>query len=184
MLAAPIRSFAVVWRRRWWLARGLAMVLVLVATAVAAALVKPAPVVADAPAVATVLTDSTLLAAPAPDAAVLCRLPAGTEVFLTGSAAPGFLEATVGAERGWIAAGDLSISGTRAIQLATATGDAPILASPRPDAEPLGRVPAGGVVILTGADVGTYVAGSYEGTGGWIAEADLGLPYDRDSIAR
>ena len=39
---------------------------------------------------------------------------------------------------------------------------------------------AGGVVLLTGANVGAFVAGSFGGVGGWIAEADLALPMDRD----
>ena len=138
---------------------------------------------AEAPPLAVVASDTPLLAAPDPEAAAMADVAAGTEVVLTGSATPGFLEVTLDGETGWIAAQDLSISNRVGIRLATASADTPILAAPMPDADELGRVPDGGVVILTGANVGSFVAASYEGTGGWVAEADLGLPYDHDHPA-
>jgi len=143
-------------------------------------MVGPAFAAADAPALATVSAETPLLAAPAEDAPVLATVAAGTEVILTGSAAIGYLEATVDGETGWIAAQSLSVSGRDGVDLTVASEETAIRAAPVADGPVLATVPAGGVVILTGADVGPYVAGSYEGTGGWIAEADLGLPYDAD----
>lgn len=167
--------------RQTWRAVLLAMLLAVVV--VGTAVLLPATTLADAPALATVAVETPLLATPNADAAELATLPAGTEVFLDGSAAPGFLAVCVDGRSGWIDARRLSVSNRVGIPLAAATLETPILAAPRQDAAVLGTVPPGGVVILTGANVGAYVAASYEGTGGWIAEADLGMPFDADHNA-
>lgn len=163
--------------------RALALAFSLIGVVSLAAAMAPAPVAADAPALATVAVETTLLAAPVAGAAVLATVPAGTEVVLSGSAAVGFLEATVDDETGWLDARVLEVSDRVGIALAVAVAETPILLAPLPNAESRGTVPAGGVVILTGAEVGAFVAGSYEGTGGWFAEAALGLAYDHDGAA-
>ena len=146
-------------------------------------LAQPGPVAADAPAIATVAYDSPLLAMPSEGADVLAEVPVGTEVILTGSTAIGFLQVTVDDQTGWVAAPSLAISNRIGIPLAEAAGETQILVAPMPGADVLGAIPAGGVAILTGAEVGQYVAASYDGVGGWVAESDLGLPYDADETA-
>jgi hypothetical protein len=156
------------------------MVTLLVLAAFAAQAFLPGIALAKAPALAIVAADTPLLVAPQADAQVVRTLRAGDEVELTGGTAIGFLAVIFRGDRGWVAASDLAISGNVGIPLAEAPNGARILAAPLRDAAVLGRVPPGGVVLLTGAQVGTFVAGSYEGVGGWIEESDLTLPYDAD----
>jgi hypothetical protein len=144
----------------------------------------PGFVLAEAPGLATVADRTPLLAAPNEDTAVVAQLREGDEVALTGQTALGYLEVEFRGDRGWVASSDLSVSGNVGIPLAEAAAGAAIRAAPMTDAEVLRRVPPGGVVILTGAHVGVFVAGSYEGVGGWIAETDLAMPYDADGNAR
>ncbi len=156
--------------------------LLVLATIVAQAFA-PAIARAEAPALAIVAIDTPLLIAPQADAQVIRSLQAGDQVELTGGTAIGFLAVIFRGDRGWVAASDLAVSGNVGIPLAEATNGARILAAPMRDAAVLGRVPPGGVVLLTGANVGNFVAGSYDGVGGWIEESDLSLPYDADSGA-
>lgn len=153
---------------------------VLAAVAIAPSVIRPVPAVAEAPGLATVVSDTPLLAEPDPDAAMLTTVAAGSEVVLSGAAALGYLEVTADGRTGWVPAQDLTVGGQAGIPVADADEPTPILAAPVPDAEVLATIPAGGVVILTGANVGGYVAGSYEGTGGWISEVALGMPHDAD----
>ena len=159
-LALPTRSDA----RRQVLAlvAGLAILLGSFAVAPAA--------VAHAPALAVATGDAALLAAPDATAPVVATIADGTEVELTGAAATDFLEVLAGGSRGWVAIGSLDDG---RFATATATLNAPIQAGPRPDAEALGIVPAGGTVILTVAAADGYVAGSFDGVGGWIRATDL-----------
>ena len=166
------------------LARHRLRVLAGAAALVAAAGLAPLAALANAPGLATVAVRSPLRAGPLDDAAVRRQLQVGDEVELTGQTALGYLEVEVRGERGWVASSDLAVSDRIGIPLAEAVNGAAIRAAPTPDAEVLDRVPPGGVAILTGAQVGPYVAGSYEGVGGWIAEADLALPFDADGPAR
>ena len=156
---------------------------VLSVVAVVPSAIQPIPTAAAAPGLATVVSETPLLAGPEPDAEVLADLGAGIEVVLSGSAAPGYLAVSVDGRSGWVAAQDLSLSNRVGIPLEDAEEQTSLLAAPMAEAEVLGTVPAGGVVILTGANVGGYVAGSYEGTGGWISEEALGMPYDDDQTA-
>lgn len=135
---------------------------------------------AEAPALAIVANDTPMLVAPQADSQVVRTLQAGDEVELTGGTAIGFLAVIFRGDRGWVASSDLAVSGNVGIPLAEAANGARILAAPMRDAAVLGRVPGGGVVLLTGAQVGNFVAGSYDGVGGWIEESDLSLPYDAD----
>ena len=153
---------------------------ILASLGIAPSVIEPPSVVAEAPGLATVVSETPLLAAPDPDAAVMAGLAVGSEVVLSGSAALGYLEVTADGRTGWASGQDLSVSGDAGIPVADADESTPILAAPLPDGEVLGTVPAGGVVILTGANVGGYVAGSSEGTGGWISEDALGMPHDAD----
>lgn len=166
--AARRQSWPVVW----------GLVLALLALVAPASL--PPLAVAKSVALATVAVDTPLLVGPDEDAGVEAGLSEGDEVELTGRTAVGFLEVERRGERGWVAASDLALSDRVGIPLAEAAAGAAIRAAPMPDAEVLGSVPAGGVVLLTGANVGAFVAGSFDGVGGWIAEADLALPMDRD----
>ncbi|MFM9106781.1 MAG: SH3 domain-containing protein, partial [Chloroflexota bacterium] len=139
---------------------------------------------AEAPAIATVLADAPLLEAPDAGAAVIRTVPEGADVELTGTNAVGFLQVRAGDDTGWMSTDVLSISAHRPVSTAVTPNGAAIYDAPMPDAGVLGEVPAGGVVILTGAHVDTWVAGSYQGVGGWIVEADLDVPYDADGTAR
>jgi hypothetical protein len=171
-LAAPARPFRLA-------AVTLALLLALVTQAIAAL-----PALAKAPALATVAAATLLLVAPQADATELRLLEPGDEVELTGGTAVGYLQVRFRGDDGWAAAAALAISGRVGIPLAQAPDGAAILAAPMPDAEVLGTIPAGGVAILTGRQVDGYAAGSFDGVGGWIAEADLTLPMDPDGTER
>ena len=144
-----------------------------------------APVVlAVAPGLATVRYDAPLLGAPDDTAAVLDTVSAGSEVELTGGTATGYVEVIANGATGWMNADVLSVSGRPGISMAVTENGAAIYDAPLPDSGVLGEVPAGGAVILTGANVGIYVAGSFEGVGGWLLESDLDVAYDADGSAR
>lgn len=137
-------------------------------------------VLASAPPLARAIQNTPVLEAPQDEARHLALVTAGTEVMLTGSAEIDYVAVEVNGQAGWIAAADLAVSNRPGISLAAAVHDARMLDAPADDGGVLGVVPSGDVVILTGANVGGFVAGSYEGVGGWIAEADIGMPYDND----
>jgi len=138
---------------------------------------------AEAPGLAVVRYDTPLLIAPESESGAIATLSAGDEVVLTGATAIDYVKVDANAGTGWVAADALSVSGRPGIPLAQAENGAPILAAPLPDATVLGEVPPGGVVMINGAQVGVYIAGSYNGIGGWIEEALLGLGFDDDSNA-
>ncbi len=178
--SAPFTTAASDRRPRAW--RAWAVTLVVLVAMVAQAFA-PGIARAEAPPLAMVARDTPLLLAPQGDAGVVRNLRAGDQVELTGGTAIGFLGVIFRGDRGWVAASDLAISGNVGIPLAEAPNGTRILAAPLPDAAVLGEVPPGGVVLLTGAHVGNYVAGSYDGVGGWIEEHELSLPYDADGGA-
>lgn len=165
-------------RRQWSRLARMSALVVLVAFVVPA--LWPNLANAEAPPLATVADETPMLVAPQADAQVVRALRPGDEVELTGGTAIGFLGVIFRGDRGWVAASDLAVSENVGIPLAEAANGARILAAPMRDAAVLGRVPSGGVVLLTGAQVGSFVAGSYDGVGGWIEESDLSLPYDAD----
>ena len=129
----------------------------------------PQPAGAEAPGIAVVRYETPLLIAPQAGSG------AGTGI--------GNVNVDTDAGNGGVAADALSVSGRPGIPLAEAESGAPILAAPLPDAPVLGEVPPGGVVMISGAEVGVYISGSYNGIGGWIEEALLGLGFDHDSNA-
>ena len=153
---------------------------VLAAVGVIPSMLQPELATAEAPGLATVAAETPLLSEPDAAATVLVSLRPGSQVVLSGSAAPGYLQVMGDGEFGWVDADDLAFGDRVGIPLEDADEEAQILAAPLPRAEVLGTVPPGGVVILTGADVGGFVAASYEGIGGWVSEASLGMAYDAD----
>jgi hypothetical protein len=128
---------------------------------------------ADAPALAVTLAAAELLAEPAAGSAVLAEIPADTQVELTGAAVPGHVEVLFQQQRGWVAAALLDAGSGPGVPLATATRELPIRDAPLPEGNVVGRVPRGGTVILTGAEIDGYLAAAYRGTGGWVLAAGL-----------
>ena len=128
---------------------------------------------AKAPPFATTVIDANLQAAPSLDADVLAVIPSGTDVELTGEAAPGYLAVYYGDGSGWVPASALSLGQRAGIDTAVTTQETPLLDAPKHDADVLAIVPAHETVILTGAHVDGYDAASHEGVGGWINERHL-----------
>lgn len=128
---------------------------------------------AKAPPLATTVVDVSVYAAPDITSDVIGAVPAGTEIELTGEAAPGFLAVYVNGGIGWIPAQFLSLSGRPGIDTATALVDTPLLEAPMRDAGVVTMVPEGASVILTGARVDGFDAASYESSGGWINDRDI-----------
>jgi hypothetical protein len=149
-----------IWSRRLW-TLAIALVLVL-------GMLFGAPVAfAHAPGLATTTADVALFEAPGASAPVLRRLPAGTEVELTGAAEGEFLEVTLAGQVGWMSVDSLD----GMIDTAPVILDASLRAAPTADGEILGAVQAGSTVILTGASVDGFLAASFAGTGGWLPAA-------------
>jgi hypothetical protein len=128
---------------------------------------------AKAPPLATTVFEVGGHAAPAPDSEVIAIIPGGTEVELTGDAAPGFLAVYDAGEVVWVPAQYLALSDRPGIDTAVAIQDTPLLDAPMRDARVLTIVPEGDAVILTGARVDGYDASSHEGVGGWLNDRDL-----------
>jgi uncharacterized protein YgiM (DUF1202 family) len=130
-------------------------------------------VAAKGPPLAETTMGVDVLAAPALDAQVLGSLAGGTEVELTGAAAPGYLEIVYGNQTAWIPSQYLSLGLRPGIDTAVTTIDTPLLDAPMPDATVLATVQQGETVILTGARLDGYDAAAHAGVGGWIDEGDL-----------
>lgn len=97
----------------------------------------------------------------------------GTELELTGEAAPGFLGVIYGEGEAWIPATNLTTGVRPGVETAMAVVDAPLTDAPLRDSGIVSYVPEGESVILTGATVDGYYAASYNGTGGWISGRDI-----------
>jgi hypothetical protein len=128
---------------------------------------------AKAPPLATTVLDAKALAAPNYDAAPVTVISQGTEVELTGEAAPGFLGVYNDGEAVWVPAQYLSLGDRPGIDTSVTVADTPLLEAPMPDAPVREIVLEGQAVILTGASVDGYDAASHDGSGGWIDEGDL-----------
>jgi Bacterial SH3 domain len=128
---------------------------------------------AKAPPHATTYVPVTLLTAPSYDAEVVGEVPAGTELELTGEAAPDFIEVVSGDGVAWAPAHDLSLGVSPGIDTAVTAAETPLLEAPLPDAGVVAVVPGGETVILTGAHVDGYDAASHDRVGGWIDAMDL-----------
>jgi uncharacterized protein YgiM (DUF1202 family) len=128
---------------------------------------------AKAPPLATTVFDAEARSAPGLDAEVVAVIPSGTEVELTGEAAPGYLAINDANDVVWVPAQYLALSDRPGIDTAVTVVDTELLDAPMRDAGVLGTVPEGEAVILTGATLDGYDASSYEGVGGWIQDRDL-----------
>ena len=135
--------------------------------------VAPPEAMAKAPPLAATIFAAEARAVPAYDEPVVAVIPAGAEVELTGAAAPGFLAVYYDGQTVWVPAQYLSLSTRPGVDTAVAIASTPLLDAPMREADVLGIVPEGESVILTGANVDDYHAGSYDGTGGWIDGRDL-----------
>lgn len=130
----------------------------------------PDAALAHAPGIAVAEFDQPLLEVPAADSAALAELAAGSELELTGDADGRYVEVVAGGVSGWVAL-DLIHAGQ--IDTAITNVVTPITDAPSDDGQLLAVVPAGDTVILTGAAVDDYLAGSYNGTGGWLPSINL-----------
>jgi hypothetical protein len=128
---------------------------------------------AKAPAHATAVFDVGVYPAPDLTSATMGTLSAGTEVELTGEAAPGFLAIYYADGVGWVPAQYLSLGVRPGIDTAVTIVDTPLLEAPIRDADVVVIVPEGESVILTGAAVGGYDAASHDGAGGWLDHRDI-----------
>jgi hypothetical protein len=122
---------------------------------------------------ATTFVPVALLTAPHYDAEVVAEVPAGTELEITGQAAPDFLAVVYGDGAAWAPAHDLSLGTAPGIDTAVTAQETPLLEAPLPDAGVVTLVPGGETVILTGARVDGYDAASHDQVGGWIDAMDL-----------
>ncbi|MBA3450829.1 MAG: SH3 domain-containing protein [Chloroflexia bacterium] len=123
---------------------------------------------AKGPPLATTIFDVDAYISPARDAAVVATIPAGTEVELTGDAAPGFLEVYYDGETVYVPSQYLSLGSQPGIDTAVTVEITPLLDAPRRDADVQLTIGEGQTVILTGASVDSYDAASFDGNGGWI----------------
>lgn len=128
---------------------------------------------AKAPPHATAYVPVTLLTAPMYDADVVAEVPAGTELELTGEAAPDFIEVVFGEGVAWAPANDLTLGVSPGIDTGVTAEQTPLLDAPMADANVVSMVPGGETVILTGAHVDGYDAASHDQAGGWIDAMDL-----------
>lgn len=143
----------------------LALVIATMFTAIA-----PGGAHAHAPGIAVVEFEQPLLEAPVVDSAALAELAAGSELELTGDADGQYVEVVAGGITGWV---DLDLIHAGQIENAITNTVTSITDAPSDDGQLLAVVPAGDTVILTGAAVDDYLAGSYNGTGGWLPAANL-----------
>jgi hypothetical protein len=128
---------------------------------------------AKAPPLAPTVLNAEALLVPDYDAAPVAVVPLGTEVELTGEAAPGFLGVYYDDEAIWVPAQYLTLGVRPGSDTGITAADTPMLDAPMRDASVPEIVLEGQAVILTGARVDGYDAASHEGTGGWINERDL-----------
>ena len=128
---------------------------------------------AKAPPLVNTVLDVTALDAPDYGAAEIAVIPQGTELELSGEAAPGFLAVYYDGQVVWVPAQYLSLGVRPGIDTAVAVEDTPLLDAPKREATVLETVLEGQTVIITGASVDGYDAASYDGTGGWILERAL-----------
>jgi hypothetical protein len=128
---------------------------------------------AKAPPLATTVLYAEALAAPGYDAAPVTVIPQGTEVELTGEAAPGFLGVYNDDEAVWVPAQYLSLDDRPGIDTGVTVAETPLLEAPMPDASVREIILEGQAVILTGVSIDGYDAAAHDGSGGWIDERDL-----------
>lgn len=150
-----------------------AALLVLIVSFCLASLGQGQDALAKAPPHATTVVSTGVFATPDLTSNPIDTLGPGTQLELTGSAAPGFLAVIYGDSEAWIPATNLTTGVRPGIETAMATIDAPLTEAPRRDSGIVTYVPEGESVILTGAAVDGYYAASYNGAGGWISGRDI-----------
>lgn len=128
---------------------------------------------ASAPPFATTTIDAGVYATPDFISEPIGTIPAGTDIEITGNAAPGFLEVYYGGGTAWVPSQYLSLGVRPGIDTAVTLRDTPLVDAPMPEGDVLAIVPADETVILTGASVNGYDAASHEGVGGWINAGDI-----------
>ena len=128
---------------------------------------------AKAPPHATTIVTTGVFTTPDLTGDQIGTISQGTELELTGEAAPGFLGVIYGEGEAWIPATNLTTGVRPGIETAVAVVDAPLTDAPLRDSGIVSYVPEGESVILTGATVDGYYAASYNGTGGWISGRDI-----------
>jgi uncharacterized protein YraI len=128
---------------------------------------------AKAPPLATTVVEAAVYAAPDSSEPAIGAIPAGTQVELTGDAAPGLLAVYYDEGVVWVPAQYLALSDRPGIDTAVTLVETPLLEAPMADAGVVVMVPPDETVILTGASVDGYDAASHEGSGGWIDRKDI-----------
>jgi hypothetical protein len=128
---------------------------------------------AKAPPHATTLVATGVFATPDSTGDQIGTVGPGTELELTGNAAPGFLGVVFGEGEAWIPSTSLTTGVRPGVETAMAVVDAPLTDAPRRDSGIVSYVPEGESVILTGASVDGFFAASYNGAGGWISGRDI-----------
>jgi hypothetical protein len=128
---------------------------------------------AKAPPLANTILDVTALDSPDYGATEIAVIPQGTEIELSGEAAPGFLAVYYDGQVVWVPAQYLTLGDRPGIDTAVAVEDTPLLDAPMREATVLETVLEGQTVILSGASIDGYDAASYDGTGGWVHERAL-----------
>jgi hypothetical protein len=128
---------------------------------------------AKAPTLASTVLDITELAAPEHSTTEIAVIPRGTEIELSGEAAPGFLAVYYDGQVVWVPGQNLTLGVRPGIDTAVVVEFTPLLDAPMPESTILDTVPEGQAVIASGASVDGYDAVTYEGTGGWIRERAL-----------
>jgi hypothetical protein len=128
---------------------------------------------AKAPPQATAVLDAEALAAPKYDAARIAVIRQGSQVELTGEAAPRFLGVYYDGQAVWVPAQYLALGARPGIDTGVTVANTPLLDAPMRDASVVEILLEGKAVILTGASVDGYDAAAHDGAGGWIDERDL-----------
>ncbi|MFN8676481.1 MAG: hypothetical protein U0Z70_08915 [Thermomicrobiales bacterium] len=130
-------------------------------------------VAAKAPPHATTIVTTGVFATPDLTGDQIGTITQGTELQLTGEAAPGFLGVIYGEAEAWVPSTNLTTGVRPGVETAMAIVDAPLTDAPMRNSGIVSYVPEGESVILTGASVDGYYAASYNGTGGWISGRDI-----------
>jgi hypothetical protein len=117
--------------------------------------------------------DAEAVAAPGYDVAPIVVIPRGTDIELTGEAAPVFLGVYYDGQTVWVPAQYLSLGVRPGIDTGVTVTDTPLLDAPMRDASVLEVIREGEAVILTGTSGEGYGAAAHEGMGGWVDERDL-----------
>ncbi|MFT4036740.1 MAG: hypothetical protein QM692_01065 [Thermomicrobiales bacterium] len=128
---------------------------------------------AKAPPHATSLVLTSVYAAPDWMSQEIGTLTAGTQIELTGDAAPGFLGVLFGDGEAWVPATNMTTGVRPGVDTAIALEDTQLLAAPFRDSGLVTYVPEGESVILTGASVDGFYAASWNGMGGWVSGREI-----------